>query len=186
MSQSARGRWSWFHLIVGAIFLAIGIALLVGASSTTSSDARLQTEGQTLTADVVDAREVQYKRGGTTTSTSYEIKYRFTSGSLLSGGSVIISDWMDAPEAVVRDAVRQGTIEIRYLPGEPSVNKPVASLGVEVGSFGFPVGPIIAGVLFLGVGGLILWGGRPGAIVARRPSEAGPTPEVAAGGGPVA
>jgi hypothetical protein len=175
MERTKHNSWRRANVIAGAIFILIGLGVLVSAFFAASGDARLQAEGTTLTADLVDARQVQRTRRGATVATEYEVKYRFIAGgSLAAGGSVILSDWMDAPEAVAREAARVGTIEVRYLPGEPAVNKPVASLGAGVGGFSFPIGQLVAGALFAGVGGLIVFSGRPTAVRGR--PGGGPSP----------
>jgi hypothetical protein len=177
VNSPGRGAWRRVNLIAGAIFLLIGLGALISAFGVVGDDARLQAEGATVTADVVDARRVQRTRRGATVATEHEVKYRFVAGgSLAAGGSVILSDWTDAPEAVAREAARVGTIDIRYLPGEPVVNKPVASLGAGVGGFSFPIGQLVAGALFAGVGGLIVLAGRAAATRERPGVRPSPSP----------
>ena len=134
----------------GLFFLLIGLGLVVNSSLSVSTRAQLRADGQTILADVLDAQVVQSTRRGTVTSTRHEVKYRFQP----SGQSVVTSGWEEAPEDVVRAAVQTKTIEIRYLPNDPSVTLPSASVGAESGASVTSSWRMLVGAAFalLGVG----------------------------------
>src|SRR5215212_9006403 len=87
--------------------------------------AQLRTDGLTIVADVVDTQLVRSTRRGTVTNTRYEVQYRFQPPK----GSIVASGWEEVPEEVARLAAQTKTIEVRYLPNDPSVNLPSASVG---------------------------------------------------------
>ena len=134
----------------GLFFLLIGLGLVVNSSLFVSTQAQLRDGGQTIVADVVDAQVVRSTRRGTVTSTRHEVKYRFQPP----GQSVVTSGWEEAPEEVVRTATQTKTIEIRYLPSDPSVNLPSASVGTESGAGFTSIWRTLVGAAFalLGVG----------------------------------
>ena len=144
----------------GLCFLLIGLGLVVNSSLFISSQAQLRADGQTIAADIVDARVVQSTRGGTVTSTRHEVKYRFQPP----GQAVVTSDWEEAPENVVRTAVQSKTIEVRYLPNDPSVNLPSVSVESESGASFTSIWQIVVGAAFtimgLGIFYLALKGPR--------------------------
>ena len=134
----------------GLFFLLIGLALIVHSSQFVSTQAQLRADGQTIAADVLDAQTVRSTRRGTVTSTRHEVKYRFQPP----GQSVVTSEWAEAPEEVVRAAVQARTIEVRYLPSDPSVNLPSASVGTESGASFGSIWRMLVGAAFalLGLG----------------------------------
>lgn len=140
----------------GLFFLLIGLGLIVNASLLVSTQAQLRADGQTIMADVVDAQTVKSTRRGTVTSTRHEVQYRFQPP----GKAVVTSGWEEAPEDVVRAAVQAKTIEVRYLPTDPSVNLPSASVGTESGASFGSIWRVLVGAAFallgLGIGFLAL------------------------------
>jgi hypothetical protein len=140
------------------LFLLIGLGLIASASFSVSTSAQLRADGRTITAEVVDAQVTRSTRRGSVTSTRYEIKYRFQPP----GHAVVTSGWEEAPEDIARTAAQTRTIDVRYLPGDPSVNLPSASVGKESGSDVTSVWRSIVGAAFallgLGIGFLALKG----------------------------
>ena len=132
------------------LFLLVGLGLVASAISSVSTGARLRAEGQTIVADVVDAQVAQSTRRGSVTSKRYEVKYRFQPP----GQTVITSGWEEAPEDVIRTAAGTKRIEVRYLPSDPSVNLPSASVSNESGPSITSIWRIIVGAAFalLGLG----------------------------------
>ena len=114
----------------GMLLLLIGLGLIGSATLFASKQAQLREEGTTIVADVLDTQATRTTRRGTVTSTRYEVKYRFQP----MGQAAVTSGWEDAPEDVVRAATQTKTIEVRYLPSDPGVNLPSASVGAESGS----------------------------------------------------
>ena len=153
----------------GLFFLLIGLGLIVSASQFVSTQAQLRTDGQTIMADVIDAQTVKSTRRGTVTSTRHEVQYRFQAP----GKSVVTSGWEEAPEDIVRAAVQAKTIEVRYLPSDPSVNLPSASIGTESGASFGSIWRIVVGAAFallgLGIGFLALKEPRAGRQSAGQP-----------------
>jgi len=141
-------------LMIGSsvLFLLIGLGLVASATIFTSTTARLRTEGQTIVAEVVDAQVIQSTRRGSVTSKRYEVKYRFQPP----GQSVVMSDWVEAPEDVVRGATQAKAIEVRYLPSDPSVNLPSASVGTEAGPSVTSIWHMMVGAAFVVLGLAIL------------------------------
>ena len=60
----------------------------------------------------------------------YEVKYRLQ----VPGQAAITSDWQEGPEEAIRVATVTKTIEVRYLPSDPSVNLPASALGGDTAS----------------------------------------------------
>ena len=149
----------------GLFFLLIGLGLVVNAALAASTQAQLRTDGQTIVADVVDAQTVKSTRRGTVTSTRYEVQYRFQPP----GKSVVTSGWQEAPEDVVRAAVQAKSIEVRYLPSDPSVNLPSASIGTESGASFGSIWQMLVGAAFA------LLGLRIGFLALKTPSAARPS-----------
>lgn len=137
-------------LLIGSslVFLLIGLGLIAGVTLFISTAARLRAEGQTIVADVVDAQVAKTTRRGSVTSARYEVKYRFQP----QGQGVITSDWVEAPEDVVRAATQAKSIDVRYLPSDPSVNLPSASVGDEAGPRFSSIWQMIVGAGFVVLG----------------------------------
>jgi hypothetical protein len=153
-ARSGRGQHLAATIGGGLLFLLIGAAILANAMFSVSTRAQLQAEGRTITAEVVDAQVAQTTRRGSVTSSRYEVKYRFQPP----GKAVVASDWQEAPQDVVRTATQTKTIEVRYLPSDPSVNLPDASVGNESGQSGASIWQMTigAGIALLGLGILFL------------------------------
>jgi hypothetical protein len=158
----------------GLISLLIGLGLIASATLSASTQEKLRTEGKAIIADVVDTQVTKSTRKGTVTSTRYEVQYRFQPP----GKSVVTSGWQEAPEEIVRAAVQANKIEVRYLPSDPSVNLPSASVGSEAGVGFGSIWQMLVGAAFallgLGIGFLALKTPR-----ATRPSYGLPLPPVA-------
>src|SRR5215217_4085724 len=114
----------------GVLLLLIGLGLIGSATLFASKQAQLRDEGKTIVANVLDTQATRTTRRGIVTSTRYEVKYRFQP----TGQAAVTSDWEEAPEDVARAATQTKTIEVRYLPSDPSINLPSASAGAESGS----------------------------------------------------
>src|SRR5215213_8815831 len=114
--SNSNSRQKWAMTIGGGLLLLlIGIGLVVSSVFSVSTTARLQADGQTIVADVVDAQVVKSTRRGSVTNTRHEVKYRFQPP----GQAAVTSGWEEAPEDVVRAAIRTNAIEVRYLPSDP-------------------------------------------------------------------
>ena len=144
----------------GLILLLIGLGLIASSALSASTQAKLRADGKTIVADVVDTQVTKTTRRGSVTSTRYEVKYRFQAP----GQAVVASDWEEAPEEVVRAAAQAKTIEVSYLPSDPSVNLPAATIGNEVGSGVASAWQVIVGAVFaiMGLGILLLARKGPG------------------------
>ena len=156
----SRGRQMLAAMLgVGLLFLLIGLGLVISSTLSISAKAQLRADGHAIVADVLDAQVARSTRRGSVTSTRYEVKYRFQPP----GQAVVTSGWEEAPEDVVRKATQTGQIEVRYLPSDPNVNLPSASVGDEAAS-GLPSSWRIvvgAGFALLGLGITVLALKRP-------------------------
>jgi hypothetical protein len=151
----------------GLILLLIGLGLIASATLSASTQEKLRAEGKSIVADVVDTQVTKSTRRGTVTSTRYEVKYRFQPP----GQTAITSGWEEAPEAVVRAATQAKTIEVSYLPGDPSVNLPAASISGESGSGVTSIWQMIVGAAFVITGLAIMFLVGKGASAPRRSAD---------------
>jgi hypothetical protein len=155
----------------GLILLLIGLGLIANTALSTSTQAKLRAEGKTIAADVLDSQITKTTRRGSVTSTRYEVKYRFQPP----GQAAVTSGWEEAPDQVVRAAAQAKTIEVSYLPSDPSINLPAASVGSEASSGVATIWPVFVGAIFafMGIGLLLL--ARKG-TGANRPPAGRPVP----------
>jgi hypothetical protein len=145
----------------GLVFLLTGIGIVASSGLFVSTQAQLRADGREIVADVVDTQVVKTTRRGTVTDTRYEVKYRFQPPQQ----AVVSSGWEEVPQAVARTAAETRTIEVRYLPSDPSVNLPSASIGTESGPGFGSIWKMLVGGLFavLGLGIFCLALKKPGA-----------------------
>jgi hypothetical protein len=142
---------------IGLAFIAAGVALCAWQGRLTYDfQWRLAHDPVHATARVVDLRtNEQHVNSGHSSSTieSTELQYEF---AIPGRDHTYRSDgWIAVPEHTWKHSRDSGEIAIEYLKGDPAINQPrEARHGI-----GSAILFVLLGLVFLGLGGLLLVGG---------------------------
>jgi hypothetical protein len=145
-SAKSSRSW-WWGLGFGAIFFFAGCGATVDGILALLEERRYAAQGKDAQARIVDKGVDEAQRGGRT-RTEYVARYRFDTAEGVRGeGRAVL-------EVGAWEAARVGDrIAVRYVPGDPSRNRPAGE-----GSWAYGIIICIVGPLFALIGAFFAWG----------------------------
>jgi uncharacterized protein DUF3592 len=132
-----------FWLLFGGIWLIAGILMLVFGVVFALREQQFSADGALATGIVLEKRIIP---ADSDSSTEHRVVYRFTTtdGTVVEGNDAVDVNFWDG-------LVERGPIEISYLPAQPETNRIGSGSDVLL-----PVIFLIAGVVLVGIGGVLV------------------------------
>ena len=128
---------TWYgRVVVGLVMVAFGAFMACLAYPQVDSMRELKAHGVRTTADVIDARISSDAHG---LHNSHDIRYRFRLQphgpwyERSEKGPLARKElWASLPKEQWEQATRAGTIDVEFLPSDPSVNEVAGKAGTEL------------------------------------------------------
>jgi len=127
-------------LLFGAIFLIVGLVMLVVGIGLVWSESRFASDGRAATGTVI-GKSIDRATAGSDRGTEYIVRYRFvdTDGRQTDGSDTI---GFDAWEALTEG----GPVEVAYLAGDPGTNRVAGGDGFAAVAVILILGLVVAGI----------------------------------------